>query len=351
MTTPVGTHHRAAELPERPRLIKGIGAFQRTQDELQVGLDPRHAIVSSDLPRAVIRLLSTLDGRTPLSVLLDRAGAAHGRLLHELLIGLHERGLLIGAAPAANDRAARLEQDFELWTLRSGEPRGAALARRRMVAVVVRGDGRLAVAISTLLAASGIGHVVPDAAGVVVEAEVGHDYEQSDVGLRRRNAIASMVRRVNPSALTSSLPSDRSPELVVLTDAVVPTPEVVEQLMCERQPHLPVRFRDGTGVVGPLVLPGRTACLRCADLHRTDLDPHWPRVSNQLAGKVGGADPASTHATAALATAQVLRAVQYGGKRPPLWNATVELDLCEGATRRRHWHPHPRCGCCSDANW
>lgn len=26
-------------------------------------------------------------------------------------------------------------------------------------------------------------------------------------------------------------------------------------------PHLPVRVRDGTGLVGPLVIPGETSCL------------------------------------------------------------------------------------------
>ena len=27
--------------------------------------------------------------------------------------------------------------------------------------------------------------------------------------------------------------------------------------------HLPVRVRDGTGLVGPLVIPGQTSCLGC----------------------------------------------------------------------------------------
>ena len=36
-------------------------------------------------------------------------------------------------------------------------------------------------------------------------------------------------------------------------------------------------------VVGPLVVPGRSACLRCLELHRTDRDPGWPGVAAQLA--------------------------------------------------------------------
>lgn len=35
-------------------------------------------------------------------------------------------------------------------------------------------------------------------------------------------------------------------------------------------------------LVGPLVIPGRTSCLQCADLHRTDRDAAWPAVATQL---------------------------------------------------------------------
>ena len=46
------------------------------------------------------------------------------------------------------------------------------------------------------------------------------------------------------------------PDLVVLADASAPDPAHVAPLMAAGTAHLPVRLRDGTGVVGPLVLPG-----------------------------------------------------------------------------------------------
>ena len=38
---------------------------------------------------------------------------------------------------------------------------------------------------------------------------------------------------------------------------------------------------EATGVVGPLVLPGGTACAGCLALTRTDRDPQWPRMLTQ----------------------------------------------------------------------
>ena len=50
-------------------------------------------------------------------------------------------------------------------------------------------------------------------------------------------------------------------DLVVLADYLVADPRMVRDLHSQGVPHLPVRVRDGTGLVGPLVIPGKTSCL------------------------------------------------------------------------------------------
>jgi hypothetical protein len=45
-------------------------------------------------------------------------------------------------------------------------------------------------------------------------------------------------------------------DLVVLSDYLVADPRMVRDLHSRGVPHLPVRVRDGTGLVGPLVIPG-----------------------------------------------------------------------------------------------
>lgn len=142
-------------------------------------------------------------------------------------------------------------------------------------------------------------------------------------------------------------------DLVVLTDYLVADPRLVRDLHDVGVPHLPVRVRDGTGLVGPLVIPGKTSCLRCADLHRSERDAAWPAVAAQLCHTIGSADRATVLATAALALNEidrVIRAVRGDGaddpaSSPATLNTTLEFDIASGAVEARRWSRHPDCSC------
>lgn len=160
---------------------------------------------------------------------------------------------------------------------------------------------------------------------------------------------ARVVHTTQAHAGTPSADTD----LVVLSDSLVADPRLVRDLHTQGVAHLPVRVRDGTGVVGPLVLPGATSCLGCADLHRRDRDEAWPAIRAQLRDAVGVADRATMLATAALALGQVNRVIAaVRGRltapdtRPPqTLNATMEIDAAAGAVVTRRWPRHPLCGC------
>jgi hypothetical protein len=160
--------------------------------------------------------------------------------------------------------------------------------------------------------------------------------------------------RVFHSRLSHAEVRPHSTDLVVLSDYLVTEPRVLQQLHAAAMPHLPVHIRDGAGMIGPLVIPGRTSCLGCADLHRSDRDPAWPAVAAQLRGTVGCADRATLLATAALALDQVdrvIRAVRESGDArrpadpPPTLDTTLEFDVRRHSIAARHWSRHPRCSC------
>ncbi|OMC15240.1 cyclodehydratase [Mycobacterium colombiense] len=142
-------------------------------------------------------------------------------------------------------------------------------------------------------------------------------------------------------------------DLVVLSDFLVADPRMVRDLHHQGVAHLLVRVRDGIGLVGPLVIPGVTSCLGCADLHRRDRDAAWPAICAQLRETVGVADRATVLATAALALSQVNRVIAavHGQEAaaepapPPTLNATLEFDLHSGALVARPWARHPLCSC------
>jgi len=219
---------------------------------------------------------------------------------------------------------------------------------RSDLGVVVQGDGRLAVTIACLLAGAGVGWVHVSAKGTVQPEDTGTGYLPDEIGLPRLVAARRALRRVAQNVRAVPFDHTHGPDLVILTDALVPRPDVVDRLMTNGVPHLLVRTRDTAGIIGPLVVPGLTSCLRCADLHRCDRDECWAQVAAQLAGQTQLTDLAGTHATAAFAVTQALDAVAWlrGGDRPPATcEVTVELDLRDATVRHRGWPAHTSCTC------
>jgi hypothetical protein len=309
-----------------------MSVLRRRPDEVQVGLDPNRATVVRGLPESVVMVLGTLHGTRTTEDLLADVGP-HRSTLEAVLAGLVHKGLVRDADTVA------------LPSRLVGEDRPA---RRRSAAVAIHGDGRLAISIGRLLTAAGVGWVHVAARGAVQPEDVGTGYEPDDVGLARASAAIQALRRVDRSVRTGRFSPRRRPDLVLLTDAVVPDPDLAGRLTADGVPHLAVHVRDGLGVVGPLVVPGLTSCLRCADLHRTALDMCWPAIATQLAGRPQLADLACTQATATFATAQALDTLRWArdsAPKPKTWNATAEIDVVSLRSHFRGWRPHPECAC------
>jgi bacteriocin biosynthesis cyclodehydratase domain-containing protein len=320
--------------------------------ETQIGTRPRHAIVLSGVPEALATLLHRLDGRHTTDELLARAGPAHEPALREILTHLAGLGLVDDDADLVTlVGPTRLAADRTAYVLRSGHRNASLRAHREPAVVIVYGSGRIAVALATLLAASGVGWVHTVADGVVRLADTGTGYLDEDIGHARAQAAERAVRRIAPETRTWRPNPGRQPDLVVLTDAAVPDPRLSANLAAAGQPHLLVHAAEGTGVVGPLVMPGRTSCLHCVDLHNTDVDACWPALAAQLAAHPQPADLASAQATAAFGAAQALRFL-HGCRGPtagdaglPVWGAAMEIDVFTGRSTRVEWRPHPRCPC------
>ena len=69
------------------------------------------------------------------------------------------------------------------------------------------------------------------------------------------------MARIAHSSQPHATVSPATVDLVVLSDYLVADPRMVRDLHSRGVPHLAVRVRDGTGLVGPLVIPGATSCL------------------------------------------------------------------------------------------
>ena len=160
---------------------------------------------------------------------------------------------------------------------------------------------------------------------------------------------AAVTRTGLPVQRCATLPTPALPPppgglaLLVGEDAVAaPT---AAALLGAGIPHLAATAGADRAVVGPLVVPGRSACLRCLELHRTDRDPLWPTVVAQLAAQPPSrGESALTELVAHLVALQACCWVDQR-RTPASLGATLTVTLPDGLTTRRAWSAHPRCGC------
>jgi hypothetical protein len=154
------------------------------------------------------------------------------------------------------------------------------------------------------------------------------------------------VIRAEPAALAGDETAIASgvPELVILAgEAAEPDRALTDALFRSGRPHLVVRLEPDRAVVGPLVMPGRSPCVRCQDLNRCRLDDAWPHLLAQLCREAVAPEPTLLAWAANTAAVQV-RAWMAGGT-PETTGSTLELGLADFRLHSRAWPAHPRCGC------
>ena len=336
----------------RPLVHPALARVWRDSTTVQIGLDPARAVVLAGLGPTEVAVLRSMDGVRDIAALraaAERVGgsAAAADRLVEILDGA---GVLIdgdrvrlgdSGDALAPDRASR-----GLLGAADGSEAGRPeelhdpLATRRQAHVEVRGAGRIGATIARLLSAAGVGQVsVEDFGRTTAHDVMPGGLSPDDAGLPRGLAVSATL----PDGPDRP---DRGPDLVVLAPTVTRARDDAAALLRLGIPHLTASVIETTGVVGPLVLPGASSCLRCHDMHRTDRDPAWPRIIAQADGRLTGVaacDVTLAALVAALAAQQVL--AHLDGFVPATVDGTVETSLPFGMPRRRSWQPHPACGC------
>jgi hypothetical protein len=232
---------------------------------------------------------------------LVRAGAAAA-----------DDGALRAALPSAGQENAWHRHTVAALARRTGNDLAASLEARRQVQVDVVAYGHpmgalLAADVSRLLAQSGIVQPPTAPSGRLLKVLIG-------VGELRRELVDPFVR--------------------------------------SEVPHLVVRLVEGSALVGPFVVPGETACLRCVDAYLTERDPAWPLLVEQHARASehdrpdGIPEPVdATLAAVAVGWAARDAATYAEGARPSTWSTTIRLPPRLDDVDVQAWPAHPHCGC------
>jgi bacteriocin biosynthesis cyclodehydratase domain-containing protein len=281
---------------------------------VQIGIDPRRAVAISGMSSAaeVIRLLDGSRDRDRLIAEAARRGVPTA--VTERIIGLLATAGAIVDFPSEILRSMPPELRRQLMPVlttaslsaQDGDGGAGILARRSSCTVGVRGHGPVAELVADLLTRSGLAAAGP----------------------------ASGAQRASPA------------DLLLLVGR--PSLDEATERLRSRQPYLAVYADEAIGVVGPLVRPGVSACLRCIDLAKAQNDPAWPLILAQLADRSAdpsGCDAVLATSVAAQAAAQALAFADRSQLPHAAVNATLELVLPSWQWRRRSWLPHPACIC------
>jgi bacteriocin biosynthesis cyclodehydratase domain-containing protein len=364
----------------KPALRRGW----RDLNTVQFGLAPAHAMVLGPMDTATGSFLDLLDGTRGLPLLREEGrgmGLPDGHV-DGLVDQLARSGLLddaTGGGPDADvlrgkpEVLNRLRPDAATLSLVAAAPGDAIqrLAARRSLRVQVRGAGRVGAVLASLLSGAGIGEVdVRDvgrvepwdvAPGGLPAESIG---ERRDVAARRaaRHAAPDRPPRRRRGSKLSGEPADSAPtdrlreepgfSLVILAprdgvDVHAPKPAASEPLIDSGTPHLYAGVVEGTGVVGPLVLPGETGCAGCLDQGRTDRDETWPRLVAQWRSgrprQVEACDLALATTVAALAAGHALAFLD--GQVPSSVGARWEASVPGFDWHSRPVWPHTVCPC------
>jgi hypothetical protein len=322
----------------------------RGPELVQLELGSRAVVVEGADATLVRRLVRRPSAAGPPSA-PDEDGSVGGTTLSAAaLLALTHAGYLWPGAGDDTDPAPprpRLAPELGALAARHGTLAAELLDARRHYAVIVHGAGRAAAHIASLLAAAGVGRVqVPDVEPVRLHQAVPGGVGPGDEGAPLAVAAKAAVHRAAPDADTTSLPVGERPDLVVLAIDEPIEPERREALHAHDWSHLPVQLGPDFGAVGPLVIPGLTSCLRCADLHRRDRDPAWSALAVQLSVPPRHGAVSDVALATVIAGVAALQALAYlDGDDPATVEGTLELHQPDWRIRRRSWPAHPDCGC------
>lgn len=347
----------------RPVLKPALRRLWRADDAIQLGTDPEQAVVLRGVDGTASAVLALMDGTRDADEIVavaERNGVPEADVRRFFAL-LESVNALDDAAIAPRGRTdaerQRLEPDLAALTLLAPRPGGGArlLDSRRATRVLVAGAGRVGSLVASLLAAAGIGHVaIRDGRVALAGDAVPGGLLPGDRGTARAVAAVAAAKRAGSPSVEGAVRAPNALDcqaadfaVIALDGELAPDPGLLDLVSGAGLPYLLTYVRDTCGVVGPLVVPGRTACPRCLDRHRTERDPGWPMLASQLLGGPRGTPPCDVTLATGLAAVTAGQVLTFLADRAEsrCVNATLELRLPAWTLRRRAWGPHPDCPC------
>lgn len=364
-----------SDLPEKPLFPSCYRVIPSDRNKLYFYSAGRSLVMSGDdITLTVIHLIKLLDGDRQISEILANFDEQHQNLVRKSLHKLNDMGLLIEGLP---DLAEFMDIEYEEYIAEIGflsrylQNPYQALSSLREATVKVLGANGIALQVITDLAHAGVGNIMlADQWSVELQ-----DIFYSDIDKKRQaignNRAEFMASELNPRYPRTAI--DYSPELPIGVeeckgyisggDLIVACLESEDLILLEwlnsacvelGVPLIRAEIMGSRALLGPTVIPGKTACFKCYQLRRMsnqdNLDDHstisdYLQQYRQHRPNDGYISPIST----ILGGYAAVEALKYITKfaKPATYNNVVEIDFMN---IENSFHPIlklPRCPVCS----
>ena len=369
-----------------PTFKPGVN-FLNLESDIYVGLAHRGISIGSSLKSLANCLLVLCDGSHELSNIYQNLAAQSGLNAGDIRSEINWILEILHQAKLIEFRKSALEMsvdDYLPVNLVSARKRMQAqenltswhpditlqncaadiIARRQQYSIIIFGHNRIALTLFTLLQASGFSTIrlidrsiskgKADSIQIAPEEVCGLGIRGSDVGVRRELVLADLARN-------SRLVVGEEKSFPVLPNFIIATEEVAQETLqrwlSEEIAHLAIsNLIENTIEIGPIVIPGKSPCLNCLKLWRSEQFPYqqeFELISTIKNLEIPSAQVAAISGMVAIAVIEYFAALEVGsnsiGKN--LVGVTRVLDLFDpmnpdnAANTNSYWQPHGLCGC------
>lgn len=226
------------------------------------------------------------------------------------------------------------------------------LTNRRMALIEISGENRVATQLYGILLASGVTQTKMASASRRDRARIGNQdmcaglLTNGDVGSNFQHTLEDKARELALFPSKDKSNTDEIPEVFLKVFIGNGHEALIAQSMSEDEVHLIVAAPDGPSIdVGPLVIPGKSACSRCVTLARGDQHRLSREIDIFKSTHTELEIPVTiAHFVAAQIASEILRFIDT--KKSALISTRVRtnyLDVCNPQHIR--FARHPLCGC------
>ena len=326
-----------------------LAPIKAGEDGYRLGLPTHGLLIKSGLH---VQIARNLDGRASTSEIADGLKCEMSEISNFVEL-LRDQGFIEEHSRTKGSKqedlsaqliSLRESTECSLLTHRSGVDDGGVgeLEARQSSTILISGETRLAHNLLAALLASGFTHtrlisrrVMPSR--LTSEDVCGIAVRTGDIGKVRTEFNEEMARSSRISK-GEHLPKSR-PDLIIST---IPIEwDYVQRWMSEGSAHLHINPLIGREIeIGPFVLPGVSACLRCVTLIKRD---NGTSVEQEFVrGELPSAAIAYLSGLISLVVGEFFATGASSLLAASYW---YDLLLPMRSPEIRHWNFHPECGC------